>query len=454
MPTLRSQRVVTPSGVRPADVVVEGGVIVEVREPVGVADEDFGALALLPGAVDAHVHINEPGRTSWEGFETATRAAAAAGTTTLVDMPLNSIPSTIDVASLDAKIAATAGKLRCDVGFWGGVVPTNSAQLEPLWNAGVLGFKAFMVPSGVDEFEWVGESALREAAPLLARLGAPLLAHCEVPGPIEAASRALADRDWRDHDTWLASRPPAAEVDAIEALIAVAEETGPKGRGQRQQAVAVHVVHLATELGLPVIRAAQARGVAVTVETCVHYLTFAAEDVPCGAVEYKCAPPIRGAATREALWDALRAGEVAFVTTDHSPCPPALKTEVGRFDQAWGGIASIELFRAALWTEARARGCDLQQLARWSSEAPAAFANLPRKGRLQAGFDADLVVFDPDARWTVDASALQHRHPVTPYDGRTLIGRNLRTYLRGEVVFDHTAHEPFGDPVGHVLLRQ
>lgn len=439
---LRSERVVLAGGVGPADVVVEGGRIVEIRAPGGSASEDFGELVLMPGAVDAHVHINEPGRTEWEGFESATRAALAGGTTTLIDMPLNSVPSTTTVEALQAKRQASEGKRYCDVGFWGGVVPGNTGDLEPLWREGVLGFKAFLVPSGVDEFEWVGEEVLREAAPVLGRLGATLLAHCEVPGPIERVAGVWAG-DPRRYATWLGSRPPEAEVEAIE-LLASLHAVAP--------GVRLHVVHLASELGLPVLERARSMGVNITAETCAHYLTFDAEEIGDGATQYKCAPPIRDAGTREALWAALGAGEIGFVTTDHSPSPPALKcVDSGRFDQAWGGIASIELFRAAVWTGARARGHGLQDLARWTSSAPAAFAGLgAQKGALGVGLDADIVVFDPDASWTVDGDALQHRHALTPYHGRELRGRVRRTYLAGSLVFEDGE---FAAPNGSLVRR-
>lgn len=440
---LRSNRVVLPDGTRPADVVVEDGRIAAIREPRGAADEDFGELALLPGAVDVHVHINEPGRTAWEGFETATRAALAGGTTTLVEMPLNSIPATTTAGAFGEKLAVAQGKLHCDVGFWGGVVPGNASELAPLWRAGVLGFKAFLVPSGVDEFEWVGEATLREAAPILAELGAPLLAHCEVPGPLQAAADAWRRGDPRAHATWLASRPPAAEVEAIELLAATAA-IAPDVR--------LHVVHLATEEGLPVLRAARARGVTITAETCVHYLTFAADEIPDGDTSFKCAPPIREAQTREALWAALGDGEVGFVTTDHSPSPPDVKAlDTGRYDQAWGGIASVQLFLSGLWTGASARGFSLGNIAQWASSRPARFAGIAsRKGEIAVGKDADLVVFDPDARWIVDREALHHRHPITPYHGRELRGRVYRTYLRGALAYDDGR---FTTPTGRTLLR-
>jgi allantoinase len=425
--------VLLPQGVRAADVEIVDGRIAAICDPEGDVDEDLGNAVLMPGVVDVHVHINEPGRTHWEGFETATRAAVAGGTTTLVDMPLNSIPSTTTAGGFEAKLDATKGKLCCDVGFWGGVVPGNTNDLQPLWNAGVLGFKAFLVPSGVDEFGWCDASALREAAPILAELGAPLLAHCEVPGPLEEAADAWEHGDRRDHATWLASRPPRAETEVIELLLSLTDA---------HDDLRVHIVHLATERGLPLIAAARSRGRHVTAETCAHYLTFDCDDIPSGATQFKCAPPLRSATTREALWDALRDGHLDFVTTDHSPSPPDVKClDTGRFDEAWGGVASVQLLLSTVWTGATERGFGLSDIGRWLCAQPARFAGLAgRKGEIAVGNDADLVVFDPDQRWTVDAATLHHRHAVTPYHGRELQGVVQRTYLRGDLVFADGEH--------------
>lgn len=444
MPTvIRSNRVVTPDGVRPADVVVEDGRIVAVLDPGSrIPDDDVGDLVVMPGVVDVHVHINEPGRTEWEGFATATRAAAAGGTTTLVDMPLNSVPSTTTAEAFQTKLDASKGQLHVDVGFWGGVVPDNANDLAELWGAGVLGFKCFLVPSGVEEFEWVREDDLRDAMRILAHLGAPLLAHCEVPGPIEAAVDVWETGDPCAYSTWLASRPPEAELEAIELLVRLADDTDAR----------VHVVHLATEQALGTIVDAQEGGVSITAETCAHYLTFEAERVPDRATEYKCAPPIRGRETRDALWAALRSGQLDFVTTDHSPSPPGMKaTGTGRFDEAWGGIASLQLLLSAFWSGAAARNFDLEEVTRLLCESPARFAGLAgRKGTIEAGADADLVVFDPDAEFVVDPDLLYHRHSLTPYAGRTLRGVVRRTYLRGQVVFDG---EQVAEPIGRPILR-
>ena len=438
---LRSLRTVTPGGVRPADVVVEDGRIVDVSDPAGDADHDFGNLALMPGAVDVHVHINEPGRTEWEGFETATRAAAAGGTTMLVDMPLNSIPSTTTVDALHHKVAASEGKLSVDVGFWGGLVPGNIDQLEPLWDAGVLGFKCFMVDSGVEEFGWVRREDLEAAMPVLARLGSPLLAHAEIfpRDPRTASPPEVSEYSPMSYDFWLSSRPDAAETAAIELLTQIAKPHRAR----------VHIVHLATEQALPLLRELR-KELPVTVETCAHYLTFAAEEIEDGGTAFKCAPPIRTAATREALWKALADGDLDFVTTDHSPSPWDLKSS-GRFDQSWGGIPSIQLLLSAVWTGANQRGHSLRQLAQWVCERPAAFAGLgERKGKIAPGYDADLVVFDPDSAFVVERANMHHRHKYTPYEGRELLGIVRKTFVRGQRVFDDGA---FGPPTGLPLLR-
>ncbi|MEX2180675.1 MAG: allantoinase AllB [Gemmatimonadaceae bacterium] len=429
-PTIfRAERVVLPDGVRPAAVHVADGTIVRVTDyddvPVGATVETFADAALLPGVVDSHVHINEPGRTEWEGFASATRAAAAGGVTTLVEMPLNAVPPTTTVAGLRAKAAAARVGIAVDVGFWGGVVPENTSELGALWRAGVCGFKAFLAPSGVDEFEHVTESDLRAALPALATLDAPLLVHAELPALLRPpADRSAAGR--RRYANYLATRPPEAEAGAIGLLIELAAESG----------VHVHIVHLATAAALPAIERARAAGVRLTVETCPHYLHFAAEEIPDGRTEFKCAPPIRGHADREALWAALGSGALDLIATDHSPCPPALKcAEAGDFLEAWGGIASLQLGLSVAWTGAQPRGYGLPEIARWMSAAPARLAGLPSKGAIAVGRDADLVAFDPDAGWTVDPRQLQHRHAVTPYAGARLTGLVRGTFVRGRCVF-------------------
>jgi allantoinase len=425
---VRSRRIALPGGLAPADIHVRDGRIVTVAAPDDTHGRDqlldVGDLVVLPGLVDTHVHVNEPGRTEWEGFETATRAAAAGGVTTLVDMPLNSVPPTTTVAGLEVKRRAAHGRCHVDVAFWGGLVPGNADQLEPLARAGVRGFKCFLSPSGVDEFVHVGAADLREAMPVIGRLGLPLLAHAEWPAAL------LEPRgDPRVYRTWLDSRPPRAEVEAIVLLLQLAREYN----------VRLHIVHLATGEALPQLCAARASGARVTVETCPHYLTFAAEEIADGDTTLKCAPPIRDASERERLWHALIAGDIDLVATDHSPAPAELKhIHDGNFIAAWGGIASLQVGLSAVWSGARERGTSPHLIARWLAEAPARLAGLyPAKGAIVPGADADLVVWDPDAETRVDARRLYHRHPVTPYDGCRLRGRVQATMLRGDLIFDH-----------------
>jgi allantoinase len=445
---VRGKRVITPEGERAAAIHVRAGVIVAVSgfdEIVsGVTVHEAGDFVVMPGLVDTHVHINEPGRTGWEGFSSATRAAAAGGVTTLIEMPLNSIPATTSAAALREKLAAAAGKLWVDVGFWGGVVPGNVEELQALWDAGVFGFKCFLVPSGVDEFAHVTEADLRVALRRLAAIGAPLLAHAELPEPIEKAVASLAKgASPRKHATWLAARPREAENDAVALLVRLGGEFG----------VRIHIVHVSSSDALGLLRSAKSAGGAVTAETCPHYLTFVAQEIAEGATEFKCAPPIRERENREQLWQGLGDGTLDFVATDHSPCPPAMKLqEEGDFLRAWGGIASLQLSLPAVWTEARSRGYAVTHLAKWLCEGPARLAGLAgSKGGIAVGCDADFVIWDAEAKFRVEAAQLHHRHKVTPYAGRELYGRVETTFLRGRRIF--ARREFFAGPVGHVLQR-
>jgi allantoinase len=406
---LRSRRVVTPQGERPATVRVENGRIVEIT---AYGDAGADVPALLPGLVDTHVHVNEPGRTEWEGFASATRAAAAGGVTTLVDMPLNSIPPTVSVDALSVKrAAARAARVPIDVGFWGGAVPGNADDLPALHAAGVFGFKCFLIDSGVPEFPPLDPAGLDTA---LTAVDALFVVHAE-----DAASVAAGSPSPRFAD-FVASRPPRAETRAVATAIGAARRHGAR----------VHVLHLSSAEALPLIAAARADGVRVTAETCPHYLALDAGAVPDGATEFKCCPPIRDAANQDALWAGLAAGTIQCVVSDHSPCPAELKR--GDFASAWGGIASVQLGLPVVWTQARRRGVGLAEVVRWMATAPADLVGLPRKGRIEVGADADLVAFDPDAEFEVDPGRLHHRHPVTPYAGARLSGTVRSTWVRGE----------------------
>ena len=425
-----AERIVTPEGERAGAVLVRDGRIVSLCAADAVPAEfrvTRCAGVLLPGLVDSHIHINEPGRTDWEGFATATRAAAAGGYTTLIDMPLNCLPATTTVAALEAKRAAARGQCSVDWAAWGGVSGDNAGDLEPLAAAGVRGFKCFLAEPGIDGFASVDGAELRRALPFLARTGLPLLVHAESPAELDRAAAALAGENWRRHLTWLASRPDEAEVAAIRLMIGLAREFN----------VHVHIVHLVSALALDDLRAARAEGVHVTAETCPHYLYFAGEEIADGCTVYKCAPPIRGLENRELLWLALKRGEIDLIATDHSPCPPEWKQRGnGNFAEAWGGIAGISVALPAMWTSMRSRGFTLVDLARLMAEKPAELAGLQgRKGRIAPGYDADFVVFDPSEEFVLKAEQLHTRHPISPYVGERLFGTVSATYLRGERVY-------------------
>ncbi|WP_408058651.1 allantoinase AllB [Streptomyces niveus] len=435
---LRSTRVVTPDGTRPASVAVTGGTITAVLPhergygselPPGARLEDVGDDVVLPGLVDTHVHVNDPGRAEWEGFWTATRAAASGGITTLIDMPLNSLPPTTTTAHLRIKREVAAPKAHIDVGFWGGALPDNVADLKSLHDAGVFGFKAFLSPSGVEEFPELDAAQLATSLAEITGFGGLLIVHAEDPRELAAAPQ----RTGAKYADFLASRPRDAENAAIEGLIAAARRLDAR----------VHVLHLSSADALPLIAAARREGVRLTVESCPHFLTLTAEEVPDGATEFKCCPPIREAANQDALWQGLADGTIDCVVSDHSPSTTDLKTS--DFATAWGGISSLQLGLPAVWTEARRRGHSLDDVARWMSTAPAALAGLDTKGAIEAGRDADFAVLAPDESFTVDPAALQHRNRVTAYAGRTLYGVVRSTWLRGRrIVADGVIAEPSG----------
>jgi allantoinase len=444
---IRSERVVTPEGVKAATVHIRNGAITAVRgydDLLGGANVfDARGSVVMPGLVDTHVHINEPGRTDWEGFETATRAAAAGGVTTLIDMPLNSIPATTTAAALEIKRAAARKKCWVNVGFWGGVVPGNAGELKALRRAGVFGFKCFLVPSGVPEFENVTEDDLRAALPIIAKMDVPLLVHAELPGPIEVATKRLANADPRKYATWLRSRPPSAEKQAIEMTIGLAREFDAR----------VHIVHLSSELSVPLIRRAKKEGLRITAETCPHYLAFSSRGIRRGATEYKCAPPIRGSRNQKGLWTALEKKTIDFVVSDHSPSPPAMKCRnSGDLFRAWGGIASLQLGLPVMWTKFRGRNYSFHHIVRWMSRGPARLAGLEgHKGAIAAGYDADIVIWNPEKRFIVRPKMLHHRHKLTPYANHALRGVVEATFLRGEMIYDRGRF--LGTPRGALLRR-
>jgi allantoinase len=420
---LKSARVALPDGVRSAAICITGNRIAAIEPFDAIPGTDLGELALLPGLVDTHVHINEPGRADWEGFATASAAASAGGVTTLIDMPLNSIPATTTVQALQAKRRAADGHCDVDVGFWGGAVPQNLDTLPDLYAAGVFGFKAFLSPSGVPEFDSLTLEQLKQA---FSTVDATFLVHAEDPNLLREAPASCRYADF------LASRPAAAEQSAIGHVIAAARDTGAR----------VHILHLSAAGALPAIASARRDGVRITVETCPHYLTLAAERIPDGATAYKCCPPIRNAANADLLWAALGEGVIDFIASDHSPSPPELKA--GNFATAWGGISSLQIGLPVIWTQASRRGHTLTDVAGWMATRPAQAMGVAGKGRIAVGYDADLVAFAPGEMWQVDPHALHHRHPVTPYAGHTLAGVVHQVWLRGE---------PIGQSRGRLITR-
>ncbi len=439
---IRGRRVLLPTGLAPATLHVTNGRITavtafEAPAPSDVTLVDAGALLVTPGLVDSHVHINEPGRTEWEGFRTATEAAAAGGITTVVDMPLNSIPPTTSEDAARRKLDALADQLHVNVAFWGGVVPGNAKDLAGLQRFGVPGCKCFTCESGVDEFPMSRREDLDLAMPVLRDLGRVLLVHAEAPGPLAAAEQLVAKEDHRRYQTYLRSRPPSAEDEAVAMIIELV----------REHHCPAHIVHLSSASAIPLLAAAQAEGLPVTAETCLHYLAFTAEEIPDGATHYKCAPPIREASNRELLWKGLASGVISQVVSDHSPCTPALKKpETGDFLDAWGGIAGLQLGLSVLWTLAKERGFSLEQVVRWNTLGPARLAGLStRKGQLAPGFDADLVLWDDSASFEVTPSQIHHRHKVTPYAGKTLSGVVHQTFVGGRLAWSReTGLRPAG----------
>jgi allantoinase len=437
---IRGPRVVTAAGEVAACVGVRGG-RVAATEPLGarLAGDRTVTLAddevLLPGLVDSHVHVNEPGRTDWEGFGTATRAAAAGGVTTIVDMPLNSVPPTTDLAALEVKRKAAEGRVHVDVGFWGGAVPGNLGDLAGLHEAGVAGFKCFLLPSGVEEFPPLDPGGLERCLEVLAGLGALLVVHAEDDATVAAAPPPAGP----SYARFLASRPAEAEHRAVARVVEAARRTGAR----------VHVLHLSSAGALPLLARARRDGVRVSAETCPHYLTFDAGSIPDGATRFKCCPPIRDADNRDALWAALGSGDIDMVVSDHSPCTAELKrSETGDFADAWGGIASLQLGLPVVWTSARERGVPLADVVRWMATAPARRVGLAGKGEIAVGADADLCVFAPDEPWVVDPARLHHKNPVSAYAGRTLTGTVRATWLRGLPV------DVSAGPRGRLLRRR
>lgn len=447
---IRGKRVVLDGEIGPASIHIRNGIIVSVK-PFEEIDFDSNVVdtsddcVVMPGLVDTHVHINEPGRTDWEGFETATRSAAAGGVTTLVDMPLNNIPATTTMPAFETKLDAARKGLWVDTAFWGGVVPGNQDELAKLYDAGVVGFKCFLIHSGVDEFPNVTEEDLRTAIKELVRLNALLIVHAEVPAPVERATnvQVSASEDPRRYSTFLRTRPNQAEDEAIALVVRLSRETGAR----------VHIVHHSSASSLSLLRDAKKEGVPITIETCPHYLSFAAEDIPDGATEFKCCPPIRERENSEKLWNALDEGLIEMIVSDHSPCPPFMKcSDSGDFLQAWGGISSLQLRLPIMWTAARMRGYSIGRITDWLSSAPARLAGFQnKKGSIAVDHDADVVIWNPDEEFVVATEALYHRHKLTPYEGQTLRGVVRQTYLRGQKIYDCGSFSK--EPSGIILLR-
>jgi allantoinase len=435
---IRGQRVLTSAGIAPREVGVKDGRVVAMEplgnnlvgtETVELADDE----TLIPGLVDTHVHVNEPGRTEWEGFASATRAAAAGGVTTIIDMPLNSVPPTTSVENLELKRSVARDQAFVDVGFWGGAIPGNTENLRPLHDAGVFGFKCFLLHSGVDEFPHLEADEMETDLAELRKFDSLMLVHAEDSHAIDRAPHAEGDV----YAKFLASRPRGAENKAIAEVIERTRWTGARS----------HILHLSSSDALPMIATAKRDGVNVTVETCPHYLTLNAEEIPNGATAYKCCPPIREASNRELLWKGLEEGTIDCIVSDHSPSTLDLKDlENGDFAVAWGGVSSLQLGLSLIWTEARHRGIPLEKVISWMSTRPAEIARVPNKGLIAVGYDADFSIFAADDAFVVDVQRLKHKNPITPYDGRALSGVVRKTFLRGQVA-DGT------QPIGKLIRR-
>ncbi len=422
------------NGFEAAALLIEDGKINKIvafdQVPEGYDLDDVGDLVVMPGVVDSHVHINEPGRTEWEGFTTATRAAAAGGITTLADMPLNCIPVTTSAEAFREKLKHIEGRLSVDLCFWGGVVPGNSGELNKMIDLGVMGFKCFLIHSGIDDFPNVERHDLEIAMPILAKRGLPLLVHAELEcthSGDHANSETSAEAPQK-YSNFLNSRPRSWEDEAIKLMIDLC----------RQFDCRVHIVHLSSSDALPLIAAAKAEGLKLTVETCPHYLTLVAEDIADGDTRFKCTPPIRERENCEKLWQGLADGTIDFIVSDHSPCTPELKLlKEGNFDKAWGGISSLQFGLSAVYSEAKRRGHTLEQVSQWMSKRPAQFLGLgKRKGSLEEGMDADIVIFDSDKSFKIEQSMIEHRHKITPHEGRIFVGQVQQTYVRGIKVYD------------------
>jgi len=454
---IRSRRVLRSKGFEAAALLIEEGKISKIvgfdQVPLGFALEDVGDLVVMPGVVDSHVHINEPGRTEWEGFTTATRAAAAGGITTLADMPLNCIPVTTSADAFREKLKHIEGRLSVDLCFWGGVVPGNSGELNKMIDLGVMGFKCFLIHSGIDDFPNVERSDLELAMPILAKRGLPLLVHAELDcshsssghsSPSTDDAQAISDFAAAPHkySNFLNSRPRSWENEAIKLMIDLCREFDCR----------VHIVHLSSSDALPMIAAAKKEGLKLTVETCPHYLTLVAEDIADGDTRFKCTPPIRERENCEKLWQGLADGTIDFIVSDHSPCTPELKLlKEGNFDKAWGGISSLQFGLSAVYSEAKRRGHTLAQVSEWMSKRPAEFLGLAkRKGSLEEGMDADIVVFDSDKSFKIEQSMIEHRHKVTPHEGRTFTGQVQKSYVRGIKIYDQGNFSK--EPAGKALM--